>query len=146
MTTGFTQTYDLDYTKTFSVATKLNFVQLIKSMAVNLKCPLHQLDIKMSFFMAIWMKQCLWFSHQGLSPIGSMFANSRSLFMDSNNLFVHSLKSSAKKWYHMTWPEIKLIIQCFSNSIAILIVQLDNIIITGSDQKGIKTLIHHLRP
>lgn len=43
---GYTQTYGIDYTKTFTPVAKLNIVRVLLSLAVNLNRPLQQLDIK----------------------------------------------------------------------------------------------------
>ena len=46
---GFTQTYGIDYTKTFAPIAKLNIVRILLSLAANSDWPLHQLDIKNAF-------------------------------------------------------------------------------------------------
>ena len=46
---GFTQTYGLDYTETFSSFAKLNSIHIIISLAANLDWPLDQLDFKNAF-------------------------------------------------------------------------------------------------
>ena len=49
MAKGFTQTYGLDYTETFSPVAKLNSIRIIISLAANHDWPLHQLDVKNTF-------------------------------------------------------------------------------------------------
>ena len=49
MAKGFTQTYGLNYTETFSPVTKLNSIRIIISLATNLDWPLHQLNVKNAF-------------------------------------------------------------------------------------------------
>ena len=46
---GFTQTYGIDYTKTFSPMTKVNTVRVLLSLAKNLYWPLLQLNMKNAF-------------------------------------------------------------------------------------------------
>ena len=46
---GFTQTYDIDYPKTFTPVAKLNTVRVLLSLAANLDWPLQQLDVKNAF-------------------------------------------------------------------------------------------------
>ena len=46
---GFTQTYEIDYQKTFVLVAKLNTVHVLLSMVVNLEWPLYQLDVKNAF-------------------------------------------------------------------------------------------------
>ena len=46
---GFTQTYGVDYTKTFAPVAKLNTIQYLLSLAIHLDWPLFQLDVKNAF-------------------------------------------------------------------------------------------------
>ena len=47
VTKGYTQTYGVNYTKTFALVAKLNTVQVLLSLAINLDCPLQQSDVKL---------------------------------------------------------------------------------------------------
>ena len=46
---GFTQTYGIDYSKTFAPVAKLNTVRVLLSIVVNLDWQLQQLDVKNAF-------------------------------------------------------------------------------------------------
>lgn len=46
---GFTQTYGIDYTKTFAPIAKLNTIQILLSLAANFNWPPYQLDVKNAF-------------------------------------------------------------------------------------------------
>ncbi|CAM8922410.1 unnamed protein product [Rhodiola kirilowii] len=46
---GFTQTYDVDYTETFSPVAKLSIVRVLLSLAANLDWHLQQYDVKNAF-------------------------------------------------------------------------------------------------
>ncbi|XP_074352301.1 uncharacterized protein LOC141691461 [Apium graveolens] len=47
---GFTQKYGVDYNETFAPIVKLNTVRVLLSIAANLDWPLQQLDVKNAFF------------------------------------------------------------------------------------------------
>ncbi|XP_038995819.1 uncharacterized protein LOC120120205 [Hibiscus syriacus] len=49
VTTGFTQSFGVDYHETFAPVAKLNTVRVLLSLAVNENWVLHQLDIKNAF-------------------------------------------------------------------------------------------------
>ncbi|RVW45977.1 Retrovirus-related Pol polyprotein from transposon TNT 1-94 [Vitis vinifera] len=46
---GYTQTYGIDYTKTFAPVAKINTVRVLLSLAVNLDWPLQKFDVKNVF-------------------------------------------------------------------------------------------------
>ncbi|WJZ80412.1 hypothetical protein VitviT2T_000335 [Vitis vinifera] len=46
---GYTQTYGIDYTKTFAPIAKINTIRVLLSLAANLNWPLQQFDVKNSF-------------------------------------------------------------------------------------------------
>ena len=46
---GYTQTYGIDYTKTFAHAAKINTVRVLLSLVANLDWPLQQFDVKNVF-------------------------------------------------------------------------------------------------
>ena len=46
---GYTQTYGIDYTKTFVLVAKINTVQVLLSLAANFVWPLQQFDVKNAF-------------------------------------------------------------------------------------------------
>jgi Reverse transcriptase (RNA-dependent DNA polymerase) len=45
----YTQTYGIDYQKTFSPVAKLNSIRVLLSLAANFDWPLHQFDVKNAF-------------------------------------------------------------------------------------------------
>ena len=46
---GYTQTYGIDYSKTFSLVTKIDTIRVLFSVAANKECPLYQFDVKNVF-------------------------------------------------------------------------------------------------
>ena len=69
MAKGFTQTYGIDYSKTFALVAKLNTIRILLSLAANLDWPLHQLDVKNAFLNGdleeeVYMDSPLGFEHR----------------------------------------------------------------------------------
>uniref|UniRef100_A0A2N9FCZ8 Reverse transcriptase Ty1/copia-type domain-containing protein n=1 Tax=Fagus sylvatica TaxID=28930 RepID=A0A2N9FCZ8_FAGSY len=111
---GFTQTYNLDYTETFSLVAKLNSICIIIFLAANLDWPLHQLDVK---------NACL---HGDLTETAYMAQPPRVRVQGE-------VQADHFVFYKKT-----------RTGIVILVVYVDDIIITGSDKEDIQILIKHL--
>ena len=67
---GYTQTYDIDYFKTFSPVTMMNSIRIVFSITVNLTWLLFQLDVKNAFLYGdlqeeVYMEQPLGYVAQG---------------------------------------------------------------------------------
>jgi hypothetical protein len=147
MAKGFTQTYNLDYTETFSLVAKLNSICIIIFLAANLDWPLHQLDVK---------NACL---HGDLTETAYMAQPPR---LESKGKCVcHLKKSDGLKQSPLAWFDkfSKAIVSqgmtCSQadyfvfykktrTGIVILVIYVDDIIITGSDKEDIQILIKHL--
>ncbi|RVX11393.1 Retrovirus-related Pol polyprotein from transposon RE1 [Vitis vinifera] len=117
---GYTQVYGSDYGDTFSPIAKIASFRLLLSMAVMCSWPLYQLDIKNAFLHGdlveeVYMKQPPGFVAQGESGLVCSTAD-------------HSV------FYHHNSLE-----QCIY-----LVVYVNDIVITGSDQDGIQKLKQHL--
>ena len=50
---GYTQTYDIDYSETFSPVPKVVTIRVLFSIAANKNWPLHQFDVKNAFLHGI---------------------------------------------------------------------------------------------
>ena len=46
---GYTQTYGVDYSKTFSPVAKIDIIRVLFSIVANKEWPLHQFDVKNAF-------------------------------------------------------------------------------------------------
>ena len=148
---GYTQVYGSDYGDIFSPVAKIASVRLLLSMAAMCSWPLYQLDIKNAFLHGdlaeeVYMEQPPGFVAQGES--GLVCRLRRSLY---------DLKQSPQAWF----SRFSSVIQEFGmlrstadhsvfyhhNSLGqciYLVVYVDDIVITGSDQDGIQKLKQHL--
>ncbi|RVW40786.1 Retrovirus-related Pol polyprotein from transposon RE1 [Vitis vinifera] len=148
---GYTQVYGSDYGDTFSPVAKIASVCLLLSMAAMRSWPLYQLDIKNAFLHGdlaeeVYMEQPLGFVAQGES--GLVCRLRRSLY---------GLKQSSRAWF----SRFSSVVQEFdmfrstadhsvfyhhnsSRQCIYLVVYVDDIVITGSDQNSIQKLKQHL--
>ncbi|RVW74532.1 Retrovirus-related Pol polyprotein from transposon RE2 [Vitis vinifera] len=111
---GYTQVYGFDYGDTFSPVAKIASVRLFLSMAAMRSWPLYQLDIKNAFLHGdlaeeVYIEQPPGFVAQGFLEFG-MFRSTAD-----HSVFYHHNSSG----------------QCIY-----LVVYVDDIVITGSDQNG----------
>jgi hypothetical protein len=70
MARGFTQTYGVDYNKTFALVTKFTSIRCILALVALEDMEIHQMDVKTAFFNGeleeeIYMEQPQGFVHQG---------------------------------------------------------------------------------
>ena len=145
MTKGYAQTYGVDYSDTFSPVAKMTFVRLFISLAATHNWELHQLDIKNAFLHGdlqeeVYMEQPPGFVAR--EEIRKVCHLRKSLY---------GLKQSPCAWFGKFSQAIeKFSLQksksdhsvfCRnSSSSIILLVYVDDIVITGSDSTGISSL------
>ena len=148
---GYTQQYGLDYYDTFSPVAKIASVRLLLSMDAMRSWPLFQLDIKNVFLHGdlaeeVYMEQPPGFVAQGES--GLVCKLHRSLY---------GLKQSPRAWFSRfssVVQEFDMIRRAADHSVfyhhsstgkcIYLIVYVDDIVISGTDQDGIQKLKQHL--
>nr|CAN75244.1 hypothetical protein VITISV_014212 [Vitis vinifera] len=133
--------YGSDYGDTFSLVAKIASVRLLLSMAAMRSWPLYQLDIKNAFLHGdlaeeVYMEQPPGFVAQG--EYGLVCRLRRSLY---------GLKQSPRAWFSCfssVVQEFGMFRSTSDHSCIYLVVYVDDIVITGSDQNGIQKLKQHL--
>ena len=143
---GYAQTYGVDYSDTFSPIAKLTSIRLFISLAVTHGWDLHQLDIKNVFLHGdladkVYIEQPPRFVAQG--EIGRVCRLCKSLY---------GLKQSPRAWFGKFSEVIeKFILQKsksnhsafkknFQTCIILLVVYVDDNVISGNDMAGISLL------
>ena len=143
---GYAQTYGVDYSDTFSPVAKLTSIQLFVSLAATHGWDLHQLDIKNVFLHGdlveeVYMEQPPGFVARG--EIGRVCCLRKSLY---------GLKQSPCTWFGKFSEVIKKFSLQKSKSnhsifyrnsqacIILLVVYVDDIVITENDMAGISSL------
>jgi hypothetical protein len=66
---GYTQTYVIDYDETFAPVAKMSTVKTLISCTIKFTWSLHQLGVKMHFFIEIYKKKSTWKFHLDLQII-----------------------------------------------------------------------------
>ena len=147
---GYTQTHGIDYQDTFAPVAKRNTIRIIISLAMNLDWPLNQYDIKNAFLHGdlkeeIYMQLPL--GYEGNQNKGKVSKLRKALY---------GLKQSPRAWFRRFTQAMRSVGYKQSNSdhslffkhrmglITILLVYVDDIIITGNNFTEIKRLEDHL--
>ena len=146
MAKGYAQTYGVDYSDTFSPVAKMTSIRLFISLAATHNWDLHQLDIKNAFLHGdlqeeVYMEQPPGFVAQG--EIGKVCRLRKSLY---------GLKQSPRAWFGKFSQAIEkfdlqksksnhfVFYRNTNSGIILLVVYVDDIVITESDSTGISSL------
>ncbi|KAG7594090.1 Retrotransposon gag domain [Arabidopsis thaliana x Arabidopsis arenosa] len=141
---GFTQTYGEDYLDTFAPVAKLHTVRVVLSLATNLEWELWQMDVKNAFLQGELEEQVYMKPPPGLEDYnapGKVFKLKKAIY---------GLKQSPRAWYHKL--STTLLKRGFKKSeadntlftlpskegIVVILVYVDDIIISGNDKVGIQ--------
>lgn len=148
---GFTQTYGVDYKETFALIAKMNTFWVLISLAVNQDWKLYQMDVKNAFLYGD-LEEEVYMS----TPLGYPEESKFSLVYRLKKA-IYELKQSPRAWYA---KRSILLINGLKRSVAnpslfakkcmsgttIVLVYIDDIVITGDDQDEIsrlKTCLHN---
>ncbi|RVW85218.1 Retrovirus-related Pol polyprotein from transposon TNT 1-94 [Vitis vinifera] len=109
----FTQTYGIDYLDTFALVVKLNIVRIFLSLAATLDWPLQQLDIKNAFLNGdLEEKVYIWILYQVKRQRYNQARTNHTMFIKHSG----------------------------DGKVTILIVYVDNIILTSDDENEMNRL------
>lgn len=143
---GYIQTYGVDSQETFSHVEKLNTVRVLLSLAANLDWPLHQINAKNAFLHGdfeedIYMDIPL--SYSPHSQPGLICKLERSLYglKPSPRAWFGRFSVTMKKYgYVQSDSDHTLFLRRSRGKITVLIIYVDDMIITGDDQEEIVKL------
>ena len=141
---GFTQTYGEDYVDTFAPVAKLHTIRILLSLATNLEWELWQMDVKNAFLQGELEDEVYMHPPPGLEKLvkpGNVLRLKKAIY---------GLKQSPRAWYHKLSTTLNgrgfrkseadhtLFTLTGPRGIVVILIYVDDIIITGSDKEGIK--------
>ena len=151
VTPGYTQAYGIDYQETFAPVAKLNTIRILISRAINVDWPLKQCNIK-NVFLHGYLKEDIYMN----IPQGYGDSTKKGKVCKLKNA-LYGLKQSPRAWFGRFSQTIKTLGYKHCNGehtlffkrsllelITLLIVYVDDIIITRNDLKEIQGLERHL--
>ncbi|KAM2855117.1 hypothetical protein FF1_025475 [Malus domestica] len=143
---GFTQTYGIDYKETFAPVAKMSTVRVLLSVAVNHNWPLFQMDVNNAFLHGdleeeVYMK--LPPGHPQESEVNKVCRLHKAIY---------GLKQSPRAWYSKlssvleaagfkrSHADSSLFVRSGPNGKLIVLIYVDDLIITGDNIEEIATL------
>eukprot|EP00253_Pinus_taeda_P017382 PITA_17382 len=143
---GFSQVEGIYYTETFSPVAKMNSIRLVLSLAASLKWEVHQMDVKSAFLHGDLHEEI--YREQ---PIGFIQTDSSLVCRLKKSLY--GLKQAPRAWYakmdsfllesgfSRCYSDNTVYTKKVGNSLIILVLYVDDLILTGSDPN----LINHVK-
>ena len=147
---GYTQTYGIDFQETFSPVAKLNSVRVLLSLAANLDWPLHQFDVKNAFLHGTLKEEI----YMDIPPGYGQSGMSKKVCKLEKALY--GLKQSPRAWFGRFCQAMKgygytqsesdhtMFFKRNRGKISVLIIYVDDMIITGNDHVEIEELENRL--
>jgi Reverse transcriptase (RNA-dependent DNA polymerase) len=140
---GYTQTYGIDYKETFALVAKMNTIRVLLSVVVNLDWKLYQMDVKNIFLQGTLEDEV----YMNLPP-GHPKENDKNLACKLNKS-IYGLKQSLREWYaklrsalvsfkfKVSNSDHSMFFKHNTQSTIIVLIYVDDIIITGNDTNEI---------
>jgi Reverse transcriptase (RNA-dependent DNA polymerase) len=148
---GFTQTYGIDYKETFAPVTKMNTVRTVMSIAVNHDWPLFQMDVKNIFLQGELEEEVYMDVPPGLQ------VDTQKKVVCRLKKAIYGLKQSPRAWYgklsnalvkvgfKRSGADSSMFTQVTKSGLVVILIYVDDLVITGSDLEGIEDLKGHLK-
>jgi hypothetical protein len=145
---GFSQEYGIDYEETFAPVAKMTSVRLLISVAAVHQWPLFQLDVKNAFLNGYLTEEVYMRPPPGFSHAPGLVCRLRRA--------LYGLKKSPRAWYarfhdvvlqigfQPSTHESALFIRRTSQGLVLILLYVDDMIITGSDSTAIDEVKRHL--
>eukprot|EP01018_Ginkgo_biloba_P028622 Gb_03615 [translate_table: standard] len=140
---GFSQVEGIDYEETFAPTAKMSTIRLILAMAAQFNWKMQQMDVMSAFLNGELEEEVYMCQPQGFQVPG------REHLVCRLQKALYGLKQAPQAWYINidTWlgeqgfqksPRSQLYVKSSGGRIILLVIYVDDIIITGSETKGIE--------
>ncbi|WKA03136.1 hypothetical protein VitviT2T_021265 [Vitis vinifera] len=148
---GYTQTYGIDYTKTFAPIAKINTIRVLLFLVANLDWPLQQFDVKNAFLHGELSKEV----YMDL-PLGCMVSEKQCQKVCKLKKSLYGLKQSPRAWfgrftksmrafgYRQSNSDHTLFLKKQHGKITTLIVYVDDMVVTRNDPEERNALQNYL--
>lgn len=147
---GYTQSYGVDYQKTFAPVAKLNTVRVLLSLAANQDWPLRQFDVKNAFLHGDITEEVY------MDPPLSIPKYSDTAMVCKLKKALYGLKQSPRAWFGRFTKSIRnfdykqsnsdhtLLLKHKRGKIIALIIYVDDMVVTDDDHEEILSLQQYL--
>ncbi|KAG9446567.1 hypothetical protein H6P81_012695 [Aristolochia fimbriata] len=138
---GYTQEYGIDYEETFAPVARLTSVRLLIALATVRQWDLFQMDVKNAFLNGTIAEEVYMKPPPGYSHLPGQVCKLRRA--------LYGLKQAPRAWFSMFCSKIvefgytqsshdsALFTRCSSRGIVLLLLYVDDMVITGDDRSGI---------
>ena len=144
---GFTQKYGVDYFKTFSPVIKMTTVRCLIALAASKNWALHQLDINNAFLHGELREEVYMKAPEGISNPNNLVCKLHkslySLKQASRQWFARLTMELLHKGFHQSKNDYSLFIKDCEKDFIVIVVYVEDIIITGNNEHAIKDLKLH---
>jgi Reverse transcriptase (RNA-dependent DNA polymerase) len=143
---GYTQTHVIDFQETFASLAKMNTVRILLSTAVNQGWNIYQMDVRNAFLQGTIEEEV----YMDLPPGHDRERDSNLACKLIKSIY--GLKQSSRAWYEklssfliscnfkISNSDHSLFINTNNSHITIILVYVDNIIVTGSNKNNIELI------
>ncbi|KAI5321949.1 hypothetical protein L3X38_031021 [Prunus dulcis] len=142
---GYTQQEGLDYTETFSPTAKLVTFRCLLALAAVRNWRLHQLDVQNAFLHGdldeeVYMLPPSGLRRQGEHLVCRLHKSLYGLKQASRNWFAKFTNALQDAGFVQSLADYSLFTRYHDNSFTIILIYVDDIVITGNDPKAIQSL------
>jgi len=148
---GFTQVPGLNYSDTFSPVVRLTTIRIVLALVVSHNWPLHQIDIDNAFLHGDLQE------HVYMAQPPSFVSSAHPQHVFKLNKAIYGLKQAPRSWFqklhhtftHMGFQSSKsdssLFIKFWDGNVLLILVYVDDILITGNSSNVIQKFISALQ-